>query len=272
MNLIRINDINDPNLELFNQLKEPQLKHYYEPEVGIFIAESPNVVERAMNDGYEPLAFLLDERDVEGSAKKVLDMALAQKPDIEVFVSYEEVLKNITGFKLVRGVLCAMRRRVLPTPEEVVKNARRIVVLEDVNNATNLGAIIRSAAALNMDAVLLTKGCVDPLYRRATRVSMGTVFQIPWTYMEDSDSYMTHLKGMGFTTVAMALRKDTLEIQNDRLKQEEKLAIIMGTEGDGLKDATLDQCDYTVKIPMGHGVDSLNVAAASAIAFFELSK
>ncbi|MCR5738172.1 MAG: RNA methyltransferase [Eubacterium sp.] len=272
-NIIEITDFNAPELDVYARLSENQLLNHHEPEKGLFIAESPKVVERALDAGYEPVSVLVEKKHIEGEAKEVL----RRVGDVPVFTAEFEVLTKLTGFKLTRGVLCAMRRKPLPTMQEVCKGARRIAVLERVMNPTNLGAIFRSAAALNMDAVLLTPECTNPLYRRAIRVSMGTVFQIPWTIMEEEQSQwpeplMDEIKKEGFKTVAMALRKDTIEMDDPRLKEEEKLAIILGTEGDGLMEETIDGCDYTVKIPMSHGVDSLNVAAASAIAFWELGK
>ena len=272
-NIIEINDFNVPELDVYARLSENQLLNHHEPEKGMFIAESPKVVERALDAGYEPVSVLVEKKHIEGEAKEVI----RRVGDVPVFTAEFEVLTQLTGFKLTRGVLCAMRRKPLPTMQEICKGARRIAVLERVMNPTNLGAIFRSAAALNMDAVLLTPECTNPLYRRAIRVSMGTVFQIPWTIMAEEQSQwpeplMDEIKKEGFKTVAMALRKDTIEMDDPRLKEEEKLAIILGTEGDGLMEETIDGCDYTVKIPMSHGVDSLNVAAASAIAFWELGK
>ena len=272
-NIIEINDFNVPELDVYARLSENQLLNHHEPEKGMFIAESPKVVERALDAGYEPVSVLVEKKHIEGEAKEVI----RRVGDVPVFTAEFEVLTQLTGFKLTRGVLCAMRRKPLPTMQEICKGARRIAVLERVMNPTNLGAIFRSAVALNMDAVLLTPECTNPLYRRAIRVSMGTVFQIPWTIMAEEQSQwpeplMDEIKKEGFKTVAMALRKDTIEMDDPRLKEEEKLAIILGTEGDGLMEETIDGCDYTVKIPMSHGVDSLNVAAASAIAFWELGK
>ncbi len=272
-NIIEITDFNALELDVYARLSENQLLNHHEPEKGLFIAESPKVVERALDAGYEPVSVLVEKKHIEGEAKEVL----RRVGDVPVFTAEFEVLTKLTGFKLTRGVLCAMRRKPLPTMQEICKGARRIAVLERVMNPTNLGAIFRSAAALNMDAVLLTPECTNPLYRRAIRVSMGTVFQIPWTIMTEEQSQwpepmMDEIKKQGFKTVAMALRKDTIEMDDPRLKEEEKLAIILGTEGDGLMEETIDGCDYTVKIPMSHGVDSLNVAAASAIAFWELGK
>lgn len=272
-NIIKITDLMAPELDIYARLNENQLLHYYEPDTGIFIAESPNVIIRALNAGYEPLSILLEEKEIESDAKKIIELC----DNIPIFTAKLDVLTKLTGFQLTRGLLCAMYRKTLPSISDVCKNAKRIVILENVMNPTNVGAIFRSAAALNMDAVLLTHGCADPLYRRASRVSMGTVFQIPWTYIgnDTKDWYeagMDMIKEQGFKTVAMALRKDSLNVDDPRLMSEEKLAIILGTEGDGLADSTINDCDYTVCIPMSHGVDSLNVAAASAVAFWQLGK
>lgn len=264
--IIEITDLSVPELDIYARLSESQLYHYFEPKPGLFLAESPNVIERALRAGYEPISMLTGEKQLEGRAKEVLEKC----GDIPVYVAKEEVLSGITGFQLTRGVLCAMRRRPLASVEEVCGGARRIAVLDRVMNPTNVGAIFRSAAALNMDAVLLTKGSSDPLQRRAIRVSMGTVFQVPWTYLPENG--MECLKKNGYTTVAMALKEDSVPLESPELKAAEKLAVIMGTEGDGLSDETILDCDYTVMIPMSHGVDSLNVAAASAVAFWELGK
>ena len=249
-----------------------QLLRYYEPEPGLFIAESPKVIERALNAGYEPLSFLVEHKDLEGEAKQILE----RYPEIPVYTAEYDVLVGMTGYALARGMLCAMKRRRLPSVEEICQNTSRIAILENVVNPTNIGAIFRSAAALHMDAVLLTSGCSDPLYRRAARVSMGTVFQIPWTYFDKKSSWpedgMKSIQNLGFKTVAMALRDDSFSIDAPKLLAEEKLAIVLGTEGDGLAFQTIADCDYTVKIPMSHGVDSLNVAAASAVAFWELGR
>ena len=275
-NIIELTDFNTPELDVYARLNENQLFHRNEPAPGIFIAESPKVVERALNAGYEPVSLLLEKKHVTGEAKEIL----ARCGDIPVFTAELGVLTQLTGFQLTRGVLCAMRRKPLPTVEDVCAGARRIAVLENVMNPTNIGAIFRSAAALNMDAVLLTSACSDPLYRRASRVSMGTVFQIPWTYLDgeieqkESGKYpksdISRLKELGFKTAAMALCDDSVNIDDPQLMSEDKLAIILGTEGDGLATSTIDGCDYTVCIPMSHGVDSLNVAAASAVAFWQL--
>ena len=270
-NIIEIKDFHAPELDVYARLNENQLLNRADPANAMFIAESPKVVERAMNAGYEPVSMLVETKHIEGEAKDVI----ARCGDIPIYTAEFEILKQLTGFALTRGVLCAMRRRPLPTVEEVCKGARRIAILENVMNPTNVGAIFRSAAALNIDAVLLTPASSNPLYRRAARVSMGTVFQIPWTYFSGEESAWPHpgidvLKTMGFKTAAMALCDDSVSIDDKNLMAEEKLAIILGTEGDGLATATIADCDYTVKIPMSHGVDSLNVAAASAVAFWQL--
>ena len=271
-NIIEINDITAPELDVYARTSEVQLLRYYEPEPGLFIAESPKVIERALNAGYEPLSFLVEHKDLEAEAKQILE----RYPEIPVYTAEYDVLVGMTGYALARGMLCAMKRRRLPSVEEICQNTSRIAILENVVNPTNIGAIFRSAAALHMDAVLLTSGCSDPLYRRAARVSMGTVFQIPWTYFDKKSSWpeegMKSIQNLGFKTVAMALRDDSFSIDDPKLLAEEKLAIVLGTEGDGLASQTIADCDYTVKIPMSHGVDSLNVAAASAVAFWQLKK
>ena len=271
-NWIEIKNFEALELDIYARLSEVQLLRYKEPEPGLFIAESPKVIQRALTAGYEPISFLVEHKDLEGEAREILE----QFPEIPVYTAEYEVLIRLTGFALTRGMLCAMQRRSLPSVEEICKDAHRIAVMENVVNPTNIGAIFRSAAALHMDGVLLTDGCCDPLYRRAARVSMGTVFQIPWTYfhkkMEWPKDGMKLLEKLGFKTVAMALRDDSVSIDDPQLLAEEKLAIILGTEGDGLANETIADCDYTVKIPMSHDVDSLNVAAASAVAFWELGK
>ena len=266
-NIIEITDFNAPELDIYARLSEVQLLHFYEPEKGVFIAESPKVIERALNAGHEPISFLLERKHITGEAQEIVSRC-GESP---IFTADENILTSLTGFKLTRGALCAMRRRELPPVEEICGNARRVAVLEDVVNPTNVGAIFRSAAALGMDAVLLTSACSDPLYRRASRVSMGTVFQIPWTYL-DKENSISILKEMGFKTAAMALSDDSVNIDDEALMSEEKLAVVLGTEGDGLAEKTIFQCDYTVCIPMWHGVDSLNVAAASAVAFWQLGR
>ena len=271
-NIIQITNFDAPELDIYARMSEAQLLHLYEPNGGIFIAESPNVITRALNAGYEPISLLLEHKHIEGQAREVIALCQKRCNDIPVYTADFGVLAQLTGFQLTRGVLCAMHRPKLPTVEAVCDGARRIAVLENVMNPTNVGAIFRSAAALNMDAVLLTPSCSNPLYRRASRVSMGTVFQIPWTFFskDDSGSYVQQLQKLGFKTAAMALTDDSVSIDNPELLAEEKLAIILGTEGDGLAPETIDACDYTVKIPMSHKVDSLNVAAASAVTFWTL--
>ena len=271
--IVTITDFSDPRLDIYARLTEAQLMNRFDPSNAMFIAESPKVIHRALDAGYIPVSLLMEEKDIEGSAKDVI----ARCGDIPLFTAPREVLEQLTGYKLTRGVLCAMRRPPLPSVEAVLEGARRIAILENVMNPTNVGAIFRSAAALGMDAVLLTPGCSDPLYRRSARVSMGTVFQIPWTFIGSEISHwpepgMSQLRQLGFKTAALALRDDTLSIDDPVLAATDKLAVILGSEGDGLVDNTIASCDYTVKIPMYHGVDSLNVAAASAVAFWELSK
>ena len=270
-NVIEITDFSAPELDVYARLTEAQLLNRFEPAKGMFIAESPKVIHRALDAGYEPVSMLMERKDIDGSAREILDRC----PEIPVFTADEDLLCNLTGYHLTRGVLCAMRRPALPSVEHVLRDKRRIVILENVQNPTNVGAIFRSAAALGMEAVLLTPGCSNPLYRRSARVSMGTVFQVPWTYIgsETSDwpgKGMDLLKSLGFKTAAMALSDNSVSIDDPQLMAEEKLAILLGSEGDGLTDGTIAACDYTVKIPMYHGVDSLNVAAASAVAFWQL--
>ena len=263
-NIREITDFLAPELDVYARLSEAQLMNREFPEKGLFIAESPKVIERALDAGYEPVSCLMEKRHIEGEGRQILD----RLPDVPVFCAEFDVLTQLTGFKLTRGMLCAMRRKPLPDIKELCENKKRIVILDRVMNPTNVGAIIRSAAALGMDAIILTPGCSDPLYRRAARVSMGTVFQIDWTF--SADESLDEIKALGFKTVAMALKDDSVSIDDPRLTAEEKLAVIMGTEGDGLSDETIYDCDYTVKILMYHGVDSLNVAAASAVAFYQL--
>ena len=265
-NIIEITDFNAPELDVYARLTEAQLYNKEFPEKGLFVAESPKVIERALDAGYEPVSCLTEKRHINGEGKQII----ARAKNIPVFCAEFDILTKLTGFKLTRGMLCAMKRKPQQSMSEICKDKSRIVILDRVMNPTNVGAIFRSAAALGMDAVLLTKGCSDPLYRRAARVSMGTVFQIDWAFLPDDN--LDEIKALGFKTVAMALRDNALSIGDARLAKEKKLAIIMGTEGDGLSDTTIDNCDYTVKIPMFHGVDSLNVAAASAVAFYELGK
>lgn len=263
-NIIQITDFSAPELDVYARLTENQLVNRAEPQNGLFIAESPKVIERALNAGFTPVSVLVETRHIAAEARDIL----ARIGDIPVYTAAFEVLSELTGFKLTRGMLCAMRRPALPEARQLISGARRIAVLENVMNPTNLGAVFRSAAALGMDAVLLTPACTDPLYRRCIRVSMGTVFQLPWTYL--GEHWTDMLREQGFATAAMALREDSLSLRDPRLKSAEKLAIVLGTEGDGLADGTIAACDYTVRIPMTHGVDSLNVAAASAVAFWQL--
>ena len=265
-NVREITDFSAPELDVYARLTENQLVNRAEPEKGMFIAESPLVIGRALDAGYTPVSFLMEPKDVETRGKALLERC----GSIPVYVAELDVLTQLTGFHLTRGMLCAMYRKPLPTVECLCQNARRIAVLEDVMNPTNIGAIIRSAAALHMDALVLTSACSDPLYRRAIRVSMGNVFQIPWTYFPKGADWTNQLHQLGFKTVAMALKEDSLDIYDPRLQQEDKLAVVLGTEGDGLAAETIAHCDYTVRIPMSHGVDSLNVAAASAVAFYQL--
>ncbi len=265
--IIEITDFHAPELDIYARLSENQLRTFYEPAPGLFIAESPNVIERALKAGYEPVSLLVEKKHLLTQAKALLERCHT----VPVYTAEFDVLTRLTGFALTRGLLCAMKRKALPDAETLCKGKKRIVILENVMNPTNLGAIFRNAAALNMDAVLLTPGCSDPLYRRASRVSMGTVFQVPWTILPSED-YIPFLQSMGFACAAMALRKDSVNIDDEHLNREEKLAIVLGTEGEGLNLKTIDACDYTVCIPMSHGVDSLNVAAASAIAFWQLGQ
>ncbi len=266
-NIIHITDFADARLDVYARLTEAQLLNREFPAEGLFIAESPKVIGRALDAGYEPVSILVETGCMHGESLDIINRV----GDIPVFTAPMDVLKNLTGYLLTRGLLCAMRRPALPLVSDIIENAKRIVILEDVMNPTNVGAIFRSAAALSMDAVLLTPGCSNPLYRRSARVSMGTVFQIPWTFLPAwNDAVRQALASFGFKTAAMALNDNSLSIDDPRLKEEDKLAIILGTEGDGLKDTTISVCDYTVKIPMYHNVDSLNVAAASAVAFWEL--
>lgn len=264
-NIIEITDFSAPELDVYARLSEAQLLTREFPEKGLFIAESPKVIERALDAGYEPVSCLMEKRHIEGEGKPILERI----KDVPIFCAEFDILTQLTGFKLTRGMLCAMKRKPLQSVKEICESKSRIVILDRVMNPTNVGAIIRSAAALGMDAVILTPGCSDPLYRRAARVSMGTVFQIDWTF--SADESLDEIKALGFKTIAMALKDDSVSIDDPRLAEENKLAVIMGTEGDGLSDQTIYDCDYTVKIPMYHGVDSLNVAAASAVAFYQLS-
>ena len=270
-NIVEITDLNAPETAAFARLTEAQLRSRVEPEKGVFIAESPKVIERALDAGYEPVSLLMERRHIEGDARDIIDRC----GEIPVYTAGRELLAGLTGYQLTRGVLCAMRRPRQATVEEVCADARRVAVLEGIVDHTNVGAIFRSAAALGIDAVLVTPTCCDPLYRRAVRVSMGTVFQVPWTRIGSAPGDwpgqgMERLRSLGFKTAAMALRDDSLSVEDPRLAAEERLAIVLGTEGDGLAADTIAGCDYTVRIPMAHGVDSLNVAAASAVAFWEL--
>lgn len=264
MKLTEIKNFTDPELDVYARLTEAQLLNRFEPKKGMFIAESPKVIMRALDAGCIPVSLLVERGHINEEAAE----AIARCGDVPVYTAPLDVLTQLTGFQLTRGMLCAMYRPAPKPLSQVLKNARRVAVLEDVMNPTNLGAIFRSAAALGMEAVLLTAGCTDPLYRRSARVSMGTVFQVPWAFV--GDAWQQELKDLGYQTAAMALTDDSISIDDPRLRSAEKLAVVLGTEGDGLKDATIAACDYTVKIPMYHGVDSLNVAAASAIAFWEL--
>lgn len=269
--IIEVTDLSMPELEPFTRLTEAQLRNRLEPEKGIFIAESPKVILRALDAGYEPVSLLMEHRQLTGQGSGVL----ARCADILVYTASRELLAELTGYPLTRGVLCAMRRPKLPSVEELCADARRVAVLEGIVDSTNIGAIFRSAAALNMDAVLVTPTCSDPLYRRAVRVSMGTIFQVPWTRIGEEpsqwpDAGLQRLRSLGFRTAAMALSDDSVSIEAPRLLAEERLAIVLGTEGDGLAARTIAACDYTVRIPMAHEVDSLNVAAASAVAFWQL--
>lgn len=273
-NMIEITDFDAPELDVYARLTEAQLLNKDHPEDGLFIAESPKVISRALDGGYEPVSVLVEKKQVLEDAETIA--VLGKCGNVPVYTAEFEVLTKLTGFKLTRGMLCAMKRRRLPGLQEICNGCDRIAVLENVMNPTNVGAIFRSAAALHMDAVILTGGCSNPLYRRASRVSMGTVFQIPWTFVDNSviwpEEGMKILRELGFKTAAMALKEDSASIDDPELMKEDKLAVILGTEGDGLAPETIADCDYTVMIPMAHGVDSLNVAAASAVAFWQLGK
>ena len=273
-NMIEITDFDAPELDVYARLTEAQLLNKDHPEDGLFIAESPKVISRALDGGYEPVSVLVEKKQVLEDAETIA--VLGKCGNVPVYTAEFEVLTKLTGFKLTRGMLCAMKRRRLPGLQEICNGCDRIAVLENVMNPTNVGAIFRSAAALHMDAVILTGGCSNPLYRRASRVSMGTVFQIPWTFVDNSviwpEEGMKILRELGFKTAAMALKEDSASIDDPELMKEDKLAVILGTEGDGLAPETIADCDYTVMIPMSHGVDSLNVAAASAVAFWQLGK
>ena len=269
--IIEIQDFSLPGLAAYAHLTEAQLRNRLEPEKGIFIAESPKVIRRALEAGCRPLSLLMERRHLTGQGVELMERC----GDVPVYTADREVLASLTGYELTRGILCAMTRPVCPPVEELCANSRRLAILEGITDTTNLGAIFRSAAALHMDAVLLTPTCCDPLNRRAARVSMGTVFQVPWARIGDTPDQWPHpgldrLKELGFATAALALREDSVSIDDPRLMAEEKLAVLLGTEGTGLTDETIAACDYTALIPMSHGVDSLNVAAASAVAFWQL--
>lgn len=264
MNLVEVTSLDAPELEVYGTLTEAQLRNRLEPAKGLFIAESPKVIKVALDAGLEPVSLLCERKHIEGDARDII----ARLPkDVPVYTGSRELLAQLTGYTLTRGVLCAMRRPKPLSPEEICREARRVVVLHGVCDTTNVGAIFRSAAALGIDAVLMTRDSCDPLNRRAVRVSMGSVFLVPWTWLDS----IQELKDMGFTTAAMALRKDNISIDDPKLKATERLALIMGTEGDGLPEAVIDAADLVVKIPMHHGVDSLNVGNAAAIAFWELT-
>ena len=272
-NIIEITDFHAPELDPYARLTQNQLRNRLEPEKGIFIAESPKVIDRALDAGYKPVSLLMERKQITGPAAGILSRC----GDAPVYTADREVLAELTGFELTRGVLCAFRRPAPRPVEELCKNARRVAVLEGIVDSTNVGAIFRSAAALNMDAVLINPSCCDPLCRRAVRVSMGTVFQVPWGQLGETpadwpEKGMDILHSLGFKTAAMALSDRSVSIDDEQLAKEPKLAIVLGTEGDGLAADTIASCDYTVKIPMSHGVDSLNVAAASAVAFWQLGK
>ena len=263
-NIIEITDYEAPELDVYARLTEAQLLNRFEPQKGMFIAESPKVIMRALDAGCQPVSILVERSRIQGESLEVIERC----GDIPVYTADLDVLTKLTGYQLTRGLLCAMRRPQLPQVEDILKNVRRVTVLENIQNPTNVGAIFRSAAALGMEAVLLTPDCSNPLYRRSCRVSMGTVFQVPWTYLDEN--WTEQMKKLGFKTAAMALSDNSVSIDDPRLLAEEKLAVVLGSEGDGLAENTIAHCDYTVKIPMAHGVDSLNVAAASAVAFWEL--
>lgn len=284
LNVIEIKDFNAPELDIYARCTETRLLNKDHPEEGMFIAESPKVIGRALDAGYEPLSVLVEKKQMEENEETIQIMNRFDDTKVSIFTADFEVLTKLTGFKLTRGMLCAMRRKPLRKFQDLCDGINRIAILENVQNPTNVGAIFRSAAALNMEAVLLSQGCSDPLYRRASRVSMGTVFQIPWTFIRDSNKMrckreviwpkqvIAELKKLGYKTAALALTDDSVSIDDSELMKEEKLAVILGNEGEGLENETIALCDYTVKIPMTHGVDSLNVAAASAVAFWQLGK
>lgn len=268
MNIIRIDDINDDRVSLFTKYNEAQLYHYFEPNGGVFIAETPEVIKRALDRGAEPMAFLVEEKAYESSV--VQDLLSGVSQDVSIFIARLEFINSITGFNLTRGVLAACRRPALPEVRDLLKGSSRVAILEDVMNPTNVGAIFRSAAALGVDGVILTTNSADPFYRRAARVAMGTVFQVPWTYFDKDSDYVSILHAMGYSVVSMALKEDAIPLSDAVLKDQPKLAIIFGTESTGIKDETIAASDYTTIIPMYNGVDSLNVAAASAVTFWEL--
>ena len=266
--IIKITDFSDKRLDVYARLSESQLTHFYEPDPGLFITESPKVIERALIAGYEPVSMLLEQSHIDKQAKEIIGLCDKLSENFPIFTAEFDILTRLTGFKLTRGALCVMKRRALPEAEDIILGKSRIAVLENVVNPTNVGAIFRSAAALGMEAVLLKSGCTDPLYRRAARVSMGTVFQVPWTFADEN--IFDILQNNRFKTVAMALKPDSVNINDPKLMSENNLAVFLGAEGDGLLESTIEKCDYTVCIPMSHGVDSLNVAAASAVAFWQL--
>lgn len=281
MKYLHIDDINLPELEVYTKLSEVQLLRYFEPDIGVFVSESANVVLRALEAGYEPISLLVEDERLEKEARPVIDMIenicpQEIKDKVTVYIAGHELLKDLTGYALVRGLWAVLRRKPLPALSDFCKNKNKLAVLYDIMNPTNVGAIIRSAAALGVDGVVLTSGSVNPLSRRSARVSMGTVFQVPWTFGEKEDGPGTklieQLHSLGYTTVAMALTDDSVSVDDSRLKEAEKIAIVLGTEGDGLPKEVIKACTYTVKIPMQHNVDSLNVAAASAVAFWEILK
>jgi len=270
-NIIEIRDFSSPELDVFARLTEAQLRNRREPEKGIFIAESPKVIGHALSAGYEPLSLLMERKQITGQAEEII----ARCGEIPIYTADSDLLAELTGYQLTRGILCAMRRPQLPSVEDLCTNARRLAILEGIVDPTNVGAIFRSAAALHVDGVLVTTSCCDPLHRRAVRVSMGSVFQVPWTRISSEPSEwpkpgIDRLRALGFKTVAMALSDEAVSIDDPKLMAEEKLAILLGTEGDGLSRSTITDCDYTACIPMSHNVDSLNVAAASAVAFWQL--
>lgn len=268
--MINVTNLDLDELKIYKSYNETQLLHYYEPDPGIFIAESPKVIDRALNAGYEPISLLLEEGHVQNEAASIIER-LESEYNVPVYLAKAEILVELTGYELTRGALCAMKRKPLVDAASLCQRASKVAVLENVVNPTNIGSIVRNAAALGIDAILFTRGCADPLYKRALRVSMGTALQIPWTFFDSTDSsYIDDLKGWGFTTIAMALKDDSKSINDPLLYENPKTAIVLGTEGEGLCDDTISRCNYTVCIPMKHGVDSLNVASASAIAFWSV--